>query len=141
MAFPEVSVYEVREVLCLRVMRRGIRESGRLAALDPKTVRRYVAAGAAAGLSVGDDLAAVTDAVVAHLVAAARPARPARHRATWALCFAHREFIAAGLGGTCRSSRDAHGGTPPCLRARDQGAEADPPCQSAAAYRSRRSPT
>ena len=42
-AFREVAVSEVREVLRLAVMGRGLRETARLAGVDRKTVRRYLA--------------------------------------------------------------------------------------------------
>lgn len=97
MAFREVSVYEVKEVLRLWVSRHGIREIGRLAAIDPKTVRRYAAAAQAAGLCVGDPPEAITHEVVAVVVEAVRPARPSGHGAAWELLVVHRDFIAERL--------------------------------------------
>lgn len=49
--FREVPMVEVREVLRLWLMGHGLREIARLVQVDRKTVRRYVAAGAAAGLT------------------------------------------------------------------------------------------
>jgi hypothetical protein len=49
--FREVPMVEVREVLRLWLMGHGLREIARLVQIDRKTVRRYVMAGAAAGLT------------------------------------------------------------------------------------------
>ena len=53
MAFREVAVYEVREVLRLWLRGEGIRATQRLAGVDRKTVRRYVAAAEELGLDRG----------------------------------------------------------------------------------------
>ena len=50
MAFREVRVFEVREVLRLWLRGEGVRSTGRLAGVDRKTVRRYVAAAEELGL-------------------------------------------------------------------------------------------
>src|SRR5450755_4969343 len=50
MAFREVQVHEIREVLRLWLRGAGIRSAERLAGLDRKTVRRYVAAAQACWL-------------------------------------------------------------------------------------------
>jgi hypothetical protein len=50
MAFREVSVVVVREILRLWLAGHGYRTVGRLATVDPKTVRRYVKVAVAAGL-------------------------------------------------------------------------------------------
>jgi len=47
MAFREVRVFEVREVLRLWLRGEGVRATERLAGVDRKTVRRYVAASVA----------------------------------------------------------------------------------------------
>lgn len=51
MAFREVPMFEIREVLRLWQAGEGLRAIARLARVDRKTVRRYVAAAQAAGLS------------------------------------------------------------------------------------------
>ena len=58
MAFREVSVTEIREVLRLWVLGEGLRSIERLVSCDRKTVRRYVQAAEAAGLT-----REVTDAI------------------------------------------------------------------------------
>jgi hypothetical protein len=73
-AFREVGVHEIREVLRLWLRGEGLRSAGRLARVDRKTVRRYVAAGLACGLDpalgegqLGDELlAAVAERVRPH---------------------------------------------------------------------------
>ena len=50
MAFREVRVFEVREILRLWLRGEGIRSTERLAGVDRKTVRRYVAAAVELGL-------------------------------------------------------------------------------------------
>ena len=50
MAFREVQVHEIREVLRLWLRGEGLRSAERLAGLDRKPVRRYVAAAQACGL-------------------------------------------------------------------------------------------
>ena len=50
MAFREVQVHEIREVLRLWLRGEGLRSAERLAGVDRKTVRRYVAAAQACGL-------------------------------------------------------------------------------------------
>lgn len=50
MAFREVSVTVIREVLRLWLRGEGLRSIERLVLLDRETVRRYVAAAQAAGL-------------------------------------------------------------------------------------------
>lgn len=57
MAFGEVRVFEVREVLRLWLAGEGIRSVGRLALIDRKTVRRHVDAAVQLGVvrGGGDD--------------------------------------------------------------------------------------
>ena len=51
MAFREVRVFEVREVLRLWLRGEGLRSLERLVGLDRKTVRRYVGAAVELGLT------------------------------------------------------------------------------------------
>ena len=53
MAFREVRVYEVKEVLRLWLRGQGTRSIAALVGLDRKTVQRYIAAAAEAGTSTG----------------------------------------------------------------------------------------
>ncbi len=76
MAFREVSVYEVREVLRLWLRGEGLRAIDRMAGTDRKTVRRYVQAAVELGLdrSGGDDQ--LSDDLIGAVVERVRPARP-----------------------------------------------------------------
>jgi transposase len=94
MAYREVTMLEIKEVL--RLWQAGIGKK-RIAAqlgLDPKTVRRYVELGAGVGLVVGGEL---SEERVALVVEAARTL-PERARGTaWATCVVEHEFLRAHL--------------------------------------------
>ena len=83
MAFREVDVVEVREVLRTWLDGSGLRTVAGRAGVDRKTARRYVEAAVAAGLSREDGPGALTDELVGAVIAAARPARPAGHGRSW----------------------------------------------------------
>jgi len=105
MAFREVSVYEIREVLRVWLgaggagPAPGLRTVAARAGVDRKTARRYVEAAQAAGLSRGDGFTAVDDDLIAAVVAAARPARPAGHGAAWDRLLAFEDQIQAWVTG------------------------------------------
>jgi hypothetical protein len=71
MAFRELHVVEVKEVLRLWCRGHGLRTIALRTGVDRKTVRRYVEAARAAGLVPGSP--AVGDEVVADVSAAVRP--------------------------------------------------------------------
>jgi hypothetical protein len=73
MAFREVRVFQVREVLRLWLRGQGLRGIERLAGVDRKTVRRYVGAAQALGLARAEGEAQLTDALVGSVVEAVRP--------------------------------------------------------------------
>ena len=83
MAFREVRVFEVKEVLRLWIRGEALRSIERLAGIDRKTVRRYVAAGQEAGLVQGGGEDQLTDGVLAIVVEVVRPHRHGGHGATW----------------------------------------------------------
>ena len=95
MAFREVSVVEVREVLRAWLSGDGLRTVGERAGVDRKTARRYVQAAEAAGVVRGGGPGQVTDEVIGRVVAAVRPARPAGRGSAWELLLAQREQITA----------------------------------------------
>ena len=97
MAFREVSVVQVREVLRLWLRGEGLRSIERLTSLDRKTVRRYVHAAEAAGATVDGGEAQLTDALIGAVVQIVRPARPRGHGDAWEKCQAERERIKAWL--------------------------------------------
>lgn len=98
MAYREVSVIEVREVLRAWLDGQGLRRVGELAGVDRKTVRRYVDAAQTVGLVRGGGIGQLDDALIGAVVEAVRPARPGGHGAAWAACQAEHEQIVAWVG-------------------------------------------
>jgi hypothetical protein len=82
-------------VLRLWLAGEGIRATERLVGLDRKTVRRYVAAGEAAGLVRDGGEEQLTDALVGMAVEAVRPHRLDCHGESWRLLAANHDQIAA----------------------------------------------
>lgn len=97
MAFREVRVFEVREVLRLWLRGHGLRAVERLAGVDRKTVRRYVEAAEALGLTREDSEDRLDEAFIGAVVEAVRPHRTDGHGAAWRLLAAHEERIKAWL--------------------------------------------
>ena len=93
MAFREVSVFEVRELLRLWLQGKSLRSIGRLAGVHRQTVAAYVEAAQIAGLEQGHDVGQITDELIAAVVAAVRPVRRQAHGASWELCAAEREWL------------------------------------------------
>jgi hypothetical protein len=92
-AFREVPVYEIKEVLRLWLGGEGLRSIARLAQVDRKTVRRYVEAAEAAGVARGGGVEQLTDALIGVVCAAVRPARPGGHGVAWEVLVPHEELI------------------------------------------------
>ncbi|GLP78645.1 IS21 family transposase [Mycobacterium antarcticum] len=104
MAFREVSVNEIREVLRVWLGVAGLPAPGyrRIAAhcgVDRKTVRRYVEAAQAAGLSRSDDVTAVDDGLIGMVADAVRPVRPDGHGAAWERLLEFEEQITGWVAG------------------------------------------
>jgi len=97
-AYREVSVIEVREVLRAWLDGQGLRRVAELAGVDRKTARRYVEAAQAAGLARDGGVGQLDDALVVAVVEAVRPARPSGRGAAWAACQAEHEQIAGWVG-------------------------------------------
>lgn len=85
MAFREVRVIEVREVLRAWLDGAGLRTAAERAGVDRKTARRYVEAGQAAGLVRDAGEGQLTDALIGAVVHAVRPARATGHGQPWEL--------------------------------------------------------
>ncbi|HET6919523.1 MAG TPA: DDE-type integrase/transposase/recombinase [Jiangellaceae bacterium] len=87
MAFREVRVYEVREVLRLWLAGEGLRSVERLSQVDRKTVRRYVDAAVALGLDrdVDAGVEQLSDGFIGLVVEAVRPHRLDGHGEGWRL--------------------------------------------------------
>ncbi len=95
MAFREVRVFEVREVLRLWLAGEGLRSVERLSQVDRKTVRRYVEAAVALGLDRDDDGSdgQLSDVFVGMVVEAVRPHRCDGHGEGWRLLVARHDDV------------------------------------------------
>jgi hypothetical protein len=98
MAFREVSVVEVREVLRGWLGGAGLRTVAGRAGVDRKTARRYVAAAEAAGVVREGGLGQLTDEVIGQVVGAVRPARAGGHGQAWEALEAEREQVSEWVG-------------------------------------------
>ena len=76
MSYREVSVIEVKEILRLWLAGHSLRSVTDLAGVDRKTVRRYLAAAQAVGVSQQCGVGQLSDELVGEVIAAVRPDRP-----------------------------------------------------------------
>jgi transposase len=83
MAFREVAVTEIREVLRSWLSGAGLRQVAAQAGVDRKTARRYVQAAVDAGLARDGGLGQLTDELVGQVAQAVRPVRPGGHGQGW----------------------------------------------------------
>jgi hypothetical protein len=84
MAFREVRVHEVREVLRHWLADEvGLRIIAERSGVDRKTARRYVEAAVAAGLVRDGERQQLTDELIGAVIAAVRPVRQQGHGAAW----------------------------------------------------------
>jgi hypothetical protein len=93
MAFREVRVFEVREVLRLWLRGEGFRATERLAGVDRKTVRRYVGAAVELGLVRDGGEEQLSDEFIGSVVEAVRPHRGDGRGAAWGLLVANHQLI------------------------------------------------
>lgn len=98
MAYREVSVIEVREVLRGWLGGAGLRTVAEQAGVDRKTARRYVQAAQTAGVVRDGGWEQVTDEVVGAVVAAVRPARPQGRGQAWQQLEGQRQQITEWVG-------------------------------------------
>jgi transposase len=108
MAFREVRVFEVREVLRLWLRGEGVRSMERLAGVDRKTVRRYVAAAVELGLVGDGGEEQLSDELVGSVVEAVRPHRADGRGDAWRRLVANHELIEAWLKKDGLTVRKAH---------------------------------
>jgi transposase len=99
MAFREVRVFEVREVLRLWLAGEGVRSVERLSQVDRKTVRRYVTAGERLGLVRDGGDGQLSDVFIGMVVEAVRPHRSDGHGEPWRLLAVHHEEISGWVKG------------------------------------------
>jgi len=83
MAFREVAVTEIREVLRAWLSGAGLRRVAERAGVDRKTARRYVSAAVEAGLARDGGLGQLTDELVGQVAQVVRPVRPGGHGQAW----------------------------------------------------------
>lgn len=93
MAFREVRVFEVREILRLWLRGEGFRAVSRLAGMDRKTVRRYVEAAEELGVDRAGDEDQLTDLLLGQVVERVRPHRTDGRGEARRLLDAHREQL------------------------------------------------
>ena len=108
MAFREVRVFEVREVLRLLLRGEGLRSTERLVGVDRKTVRRYLTAAGELGL-VRDGGEEQLDRCVRGLVVdKVRPHRRDGRGEAWGVLVANHELIVAWLKNDGLTVRKVH---------------------------------
>jgi hypothetical protein len=83
MAFREVAVTEIREVLRAWLAGAGLRLVAEQAGVDRKTARRYVEAAVGAGLVRDGGVGQLTDELVGLVAQEVRPVRPGGHGVAW----------------------------------------------------------
>jgi len=105
MAYREVGMVEIKEVLLLWLGGQAKKAIARQTGLDPKTVRSYIAAAEAAGLTRGEAAPGLSDELLAKTLAVLRPSGGRPHGDAWALCEQEREEIARLLGQRVRLSK------------------------------------
>jgi hypothetical protein len=93
MAFREVRVFQVREVLRLWMRGEGVRSTERLAGVDRKTVRRYVAAAVELGLVRDGGEGQLSDEFIGSVVEAVRPHRLDGRGEAWRLLVANHKLV------------------------------------------------
>jgi hypothetical protein len=83
MAFREVAVTEIREVLRAWLAGAGLRLVAEQAGVDRKTARRYVEAAVGAGLVRDGGVGQLTDELIGLVAQEVRPVRPGGHGVAW----------------------------------------------------------
>jgi hypothetical protein len=97
MAFREVRVFEVREVLRLWLRGKGLRPISELAGMDRKTVRRYIDAAVELGVDRAGGEGQLTDLLLGQVVERVRPHRTDGRGEARRLLDAHRDQLVEWL--------------------------------------------
>ncbi len=100
MAYWEVRVVEVRQVLSLWLQGGGKKTIARQVGLDPKTVRRYVARATELGLRRDGGQEQLDDELLGALALSLQPGRSGPRGDAWRLCETHRAALEEWLTGT-----------------------------------------
>lgn len=93
MAFREVTMVEVKEILRQWLLGVSKRRIAKQLGFDIKTIRRYLAVARRHGLGQGQGLAGLTDDVVIAVAAVAQPSQGRPRGEGWAICETHRDVI------------------------------------------------
>jgi transposase len=105
MAFREVTVLEVKEILRLWLSGVPKKQVAQQLGFDVKTVRRYLAAATARGVAPAQGVAVLDDALVAAVVAATEPGGGRPRGDGWAVCEERRSFIERHIEARVRLSK------------------------------------
>ena len=105
MAYREVTMIEAREVVRLWLSGRGKKTIARWLDLDPKTVRRYIAAAQSNGVTLEGGMASLTDEVLGKVLAQRRGCAHRPHGESWQQCEQHRAFVKRYLDDGVRLSK------------------------------------
>ena len=95
MAFREVAVTEIREVLRAWLAGAGLRRVAEQAGVDRKTARRYVEVAVGAGLARDGGEGQLTDELIGQVAEVVRPVRPGGHGQAWGQLEARRGEVEA----------------------------------------------
>lgn len=104
-AYREVTMVEIKEVLRLWLAGGKKKRIAKQLGLDPKTVRRYIAAGEDSGLSLAGGLDGLTDDRVADVLIALRTGGGRARGDAWHECAKHRDVIEQWLGDKVRLTK------------------------------------
>lgn len=97
MAYREVTMIEIKEVLRLRALGVAKKRIATQLGLDPKTVRRYLEVGEAHGVVAGAGPEQLTDARLGDVLAELKKPAPHEHGDAWWECERERSLIADQL--------------------------------------------
>ena len=97
MSYREVPVHQVRETIRLYLAGEGIRSVARLAQLDRKTVRRYLEAAEAVGLTHDGGPDQLTDELVGLVCEMVRPARTDGRGKSWIALEENEELVSGWI--------------------------------------------
>lgn len=93
MAYREVTMLEIKEVLRLWVLGTGKKRIAALLGLDVKTVRRYLGVAQECGLDREGGVAQLGDGLVSTVIGKLQPAPGRSHGDGWARCEEHRTVV------------------------------------------------
>src|SRR5262249_17678776 len=105
MAYREVTMIEVKEVLRQWLAGAGKKRVAARLGLDPKTVRRYVRGAEACGVVAGEGQSALTGEKLSAVLAALCGVPQRQHGEAWQRCHEQRTFVEQKLGDGVRLSK------------------------------------